>query len=95
MFKSPVGIAVHPVTGRVYVADTGNHRIHENLNFIGILAKEELVTISSSDHMTYPLLMMTIMLLEIFLSPSPNNSNMECKILSRKSRWHSRPQQQS
>ena len=38
MFKSPVGIAVHPVTGRVYVADTGNHRIqilNENLNFIG------------------------------------------------------------
>ena len=50
MFKSPVGIAVHPVTRRVYVADTGKHRIQildENLNFIG-----ELVTISSSDHMT-------------------------------------------
>ena len=34
MFKSPVGIAVHPVTRRVYVADTGNHRIQildENL----------------------------------------------------------------
>ena len=36
-FKSPVGIAVHPRTHRVYVADTGNHRImilDENLNFI-------------------------------------------------------------
>ena len=27
VFKSPVGIAVHPRTHRVYVADTGNHRI--------------------------------------------------------------------
>ena len=65
VFKSPVGIAVHPVTGRVYVADTGKHRIQildENLNFIG-----ELVTISSRDHMTYPLLMMTIMLLCMLL----------------------------
>ena len=38
VFKSPVGIAVHPRTHRVYVADTGNHRIKildENLNFIG------------------------------------------------------------
>ena len=67
MFKSPVGIAVHPVTGRVYVADTGNHRIwilDENLR---ILAKEELVTNSSSDHMTYSLLMMAIMLLCMLL----------------------------
>ena len=38
VFKSPVGIVVHPRTHRVYVADTGNHRIQildENLNFIG------------------------------------------------------------
>ena len=38
VFKKPVGIAVHPTTRRVYVADTGNHRIvilDENLNFIG------------------------------------------------------------
>ena len=38
VFKSPVGIAVHPRTHRVYVANTGNHRIKildENLNFIG------------------------------------------------------------
>ena len=55
VFKSPVGIAVHPVTGRVYVADTGNHRIQILDENLGILAKEELVTISSSDHMTYPL----------------------------------------
>ena len=26
-FSSPGGIAVHPVTGKVYVADSGNHRI--------------------------------------------------------------------
>ena len=35
---APVGIAVHPRTHRLYVADTGNHRIKildENLNFIG------------------------------------------------------------
>ena len=38
VFKSPVGIAVHPRTHRVYVGDTGNHRIQildGNLNFIG------------------------------------------------------------
>ena len=40
--QNGIGIAVHPVTGRVYVADTGNHRIQildENLNFIGIFGE--------------------------------------------------------
>ena len=54
----------------MYVADTGNHRIQildENLDFIG-----ELVTISSRDHMTYPLLMMAIMLL-MYVADHGNN----------------------
>ena len=64
VFKSPVSIAVHPTTHRVCVADTGNHRIQILDENLGILAQ---VTISSSDHTTYSLLMMTIMLLCMLL----------------------------
>ena len=56
-FRFPKGIAINTVTGRVYVADTGNHRIKVlDEDFLAIIK-----TISLIDHMTYLWLWLAIM----------------------------------
>ena len=56
-FRNPAAIAVHPVTGRVYVADTGNNRIKvldADLNFIRQLPAHGVVPGDGNNQFLFP-----------------------------------------
>ena len=56
-FRNPAAIAVHPLTGRVYVADTYNHRIKAldaDLNFIRQLPAHGVVPGDGNNQFRFP-----------------------------------------
>ena len=81
-FRNPAAIAINTVTGRVYVADTGNHRIKvldADLNFIRHLPTHGVVSGGGNNQFRFPS--------AIAVHPVRGTQNSRIRVCYRASYW--------